>query len=55
MTTKKIDGKVFRLRPNTDGSTRAELVKLAKYGIQKGHIKNYRIIKEDGRLRLYIH
>lgn len=51
---KIIDGKEYRLRQNTEGSTKKELEKLAKYGKEKKIISSYRIIKENGKLKLYV-
>lgn len=52
---KFFNGKEYRLRKNTDGATKKQLEKLAKYGKEKGHITSYRIVKEDGVYKLYIH
>ena len=51
---KLFNGKEYRLRNNTNGSTKKQLEKLAKYGKEKGIITSYRIVKEDGAYKLYI-
>lgn len=49
------NGKEYRLRKNTEGATKKQLEELARYGKEKGHITSYRIVKEDGRHKLYIY